>query len=517
MKINRTQNASRNIVYGTILKIYQMIIPFIMRTAMIYYMGVQYLGLNSLFTSVLQVLNLAELGVGSAMVYSMYKPIAEDNTGKICALMKLYRTYYRIIGGVIAVVGILLLPFIPELIEGDVPADINIYILYLLNLAATVLSYWLFAYKNSIAHAYQRIDIISKTSIITHTIQYGLQFLVLIYLKNYYVYIIVTLFAQVINNISTAAIVNKLYPQYKPKGTIDKAERYAINRRIKDLFTSKIGSIVVNSADTIVISAFLGLTTLAMYQNYYYILNSIIGLVTIVFSACTAGVGNSLIVETNEKNFKDLNHFTFIILWIAGFCSACFLTLFQPFMVLWIGNDYLLSFNIVICLCVYFFVYELNQLLNLYKDVAGLWHEDRFRPLLTAIVNLALNLITVQYIGLYGIVLSTVLSMLFVGMPWLLYNIFTRLFKKEDALYYIKHLVRYTIVALFGCAITFITSSFIILDGWIGFLFKLLNTIVVPNILYFLIYRKTDEFEASIILIDRMTKGKLGLHRRLFS
>ena len=139
-KIERTKNASRNIVFGVILKAYQILVPFLMRTAMIYLMGVQYLGLNSLFTSILQVLNLAELGVGSAMVYSMYKPIAEDDDTTICALMKLYRTYYRVIGLVIAVVGCVLTPFIPHLIKSDVPAGLNIYILYLLNLGATVLS-----------------------------------------------------------------------------------------------------------------------------------------------------------------------------------------------------------------------------------------------------------------------------------------------------------------------------------------------------------------------------------------
>ena len=139
MKIERTKNAGRNIIFGSVLKIYQIAIPFLMRTAMIYFMGVQYLGLNSLFTSILQVLNLAELGVGSAMVYSMYKPIAEDDSETICALVRLYRMYYNVIGAVIAVLGILLTPFIPNLIKSDLPAKLNIYVLYLLNLAATVL------------------------------------------------------------------------------------------------------------------------------------------------------------------------------------------------------------------------------------------------------------------------------------------------------------------------------------------------------------------------------------------
>lgn len=175
MKFNRTQNATRNIFFGVVLKLYQIIIPFLMRTIMIYYMGMEYLGLNSLFTSVLSVLNLVELGVGSAMVYSMYHPIAIDDKEKIKSLMRLYRTYYRIIGLVIAVAGLFITPFIPHLIHGNVPADMNVYMLYLLNLAATVFSYWLFAYKNSILDAYQRTDVVSKVTLFTNTFMYILR------------------------------------------------------------------------------------------------------------------------------------------------------------------------------------------------------------------------------------------------------------------------------------------------------------------------------------------------------
>ena len=177
MRIERTKNATRNMVFGIALKIYQILMPFFMRTAMIYFMGVQYLGLNSLFTSILQVLNLAELGVGSAMVYSMYKPIAEDDTVTICALMKIYRTYYSAIGAVIAVVGVILTPIIPHLISGDLPTGLNVYILYWMNLGATVLSYWLFAYKNALFQAHQRVDVTSKVTIVTNTFQYAAQLL----------------------------------------------------------------------------------------------------------------------------------------------------------------------------------------------------------------------------------------------------------------------------------------------------------------------------------------------------
>ncbi|WP_394870690.1 lipopolysaccharide biosynthesis protein [Clostridium butyricum] len=514
--IERTKNATRNIVFGLILKIYQIVVPFIMRTAMLYLLGVEYLGLNSLFVSVLQVLNIAELGVGSAMVYSMYKPIVEDDKNKICALMKLYQLYYRIIGLVITILGLILLPFIPKMISGDIPPNINMYVLYLLNLGATILSYWLFAYKNCLLDAHQRVDINSKITFILTTIQYSSQLVVLIYVKSYYLYLIIALLTQVMKNIITAIIVNKMYPQYKANGKLDKKEINMINNRVKDLFTSKIGGVIVNSSDTLVISAFLGLSMLSIYQNYFFILNSIIMIVSIIFNSCMAGIGNSIIVETKDKNFKDLKKFTFITVWISGICTCCLLCLYQPFMNIWVGQEYELAFSVVVCLCIYYFIYEINQLLNMYKDAAGIWHEDRFRPLVTALSNLIMNLILVQWIGIYGVVLSTVISTLFIGMPWLLHNLFTVLFEKKHLTGYVRRLVLYSAVTVITSCFTYIICNLINLSPWIELITKGLVCISIPNVIFFAIYRKTPEFEQCVKLADKITRGKFHIEKILF-
>jgi O-antigen/teichoic acid export membrane protein len=505
LKIERTKNAVKGIAFGSILKIYQIIVPFIMRTVLLYFLGVEYLGLNSLFTSVLQVLNLAELGIGSAMVFSMYKPIAEDDEVTICALMKLYKLYYRIIGWVILIVGGALCPFIPYLIKSDLPEGMNVYILYLLNLGATVLSYWLFAYKSSLFQAHQRTDIISKINIIVSTVQYFLQFLGIMIFKNYYVYVMLALLGQLGLNVTTAIMANKKYPSLKAKGTVDKSLVKQINRRVKDLFTAKVGSVIVNSVDTIVISAFLGLTVLAVYQNYYYILSAVIGIVGVIFRACSAGVGNSLVVETEEKNYIDLKRFTFIIVWISTFCVTSLLCLFQTFMELWVGKKYLLEFSAVICFCVYYFIYEINTLLNSYKDAAGIWHKDRFRPLVTALTNLALNLILVRYIGIYGVLLSTVLSTVFIGFPWLTYNLFTEVFKKKPKEYLIK-LLKYVITAVLLSAITYWICEFLEGVSIITLILKAIICVFVPNILFFLLYNRCDEMEYVKGLVLKLKK-----------
>ena len=504
-KIERTKNATRNIIFGVILRAYQIIVPFLMRTAMIYLMGVQYLGLNSLFTSVLQVLNLAELGVGSAMIYSMYRPIAEDDNTTICALMKLYRTYYRLIGLIIAVVGCILTPFIPKLISGDIPQGINIYILYLLNLGATVLSYWLFAYKNSILQAHQRTDIVSKVTLITNTIQYVLQLFVLWIFKNYYLYVIVMLVTQALTNIVTAIMADKIYPQFKPKGELHKEEIHQINQKIRDLFTAKLGGVVVGSADTIVISAFLGLTTLAVYQNYYFIMNSICGFITVIFSAITAGIGNSLVTESSEKNYNDFKKFTFIICFILCICCCCFVGLYQPFMKLWVGKKFMLSFSFVILFCILFYCLELAMVWATVNDAAGLWHSDRFRPLIGACANLIMNIVLVQVIGLYGIILSTVFSYIFISMPWLIHNLFKFLYN-ESLKVYLKDLSMYILVAILATTITTIICRKITFVGIFELVFKGIISIIIPVSIEILCYRKKEEFKESIKLVKKMLK-----------
>ena len=508
MKSNRTKNAARNILYGTVLKVYQIIMPFILRTVMIYTIGVQYLGLNSLFTSVLQVLNLAELGVGSAMVFSMYRPIADGNVEKINSLLQLYKTYYRVIGTFILVAGGICTPFIPHLIHGKIPADMNVYILYLLNLGVTVLTYWLYAYMNSILQAYQRRDIISKVSLFTYTFKYILQFCSLLVFKSYYLYVICRLITQIMTNIITAVASKKMYPMHRAFGKLPVEERKIINRRIRDLFTSKLGGTIVSSADTIVISAFLGLEMLAIYQNYYYILSSIMAFITIINSSVLAGVGNSLITKTAEENYYDFRVFSFLQFWIIGFCVCCFSALFQPFMELWMGKELMFPYSVVALLCFLFACNEIILILSVYKDAGGIWHEDRYRPLLAGICNLTLNLVMVRFIGIYGIVLSTILSVLIVSLPWLLNNLFKHLFVGQNKKLYLLDMLYWLLIIVMACVLTNGICVFVTDSGIFGIIVRLFLCTIVPNSLFFLVFRKKDEFKSSIGIVKRIANIK---------
>lgn len=516
MKIERTKNASKSIAAGMVLKLYQMLAPFLMRTAMIHFMGVEFLGLNSLFTSVLHILNLAELGVGSAMVFSMYKPIAEDDEDTICALMGLYRRYYRMIGLVIGVVGLVLTPTIPYLIEGEIPGNLNVYVLYLLNLGATVLTYWLFAYKNCLLSAHQRTDVSSIVTMLTTTLQYGVQLVIMIFWKNYYLHLIVALATQALNNVVTALVADRMYPNYKVKGQLTKQQTDKINQRIRDLFTGKVGTVVLGSSDSVVISAFLGLSVLAIYQNYYFILSSVLGVVEIIMQSIMAGLGNSYVTETKEKNYRDLKKFTFLFLWMTGICVCCFLGLYQPFMELWVGKELMLGFGAVVTFSVYFLAFSLNRLLNVYKDAAGLWHEDRFRPLVTALVNLTLNLLWVNYWGIYGVLLSTVVSMVCVGMPWLLHNMFTVFFEKKLLKGYLRELGSFVFLIGLAGVLTWLCCLPICGNLWMVLGLRLLVCVAVPNLVFYIALHRSQQFRPGIQMLDRLTKHKLKLEKRLF-
>lgn len=505
MKIEKTKNASRNIIFGILLKLYQILLPFAIRTIIMYTIGVEYLGLNSLFISVLQVLNLAELGVGSAMVFSMYKPIAEDDSVTICALMALYRLYYRIIGGVILVGGLILTPFIPKLISGSVPPDMNVYILYLLNLLATVLTYWLFAYKNSILQAHQRTDIASKVTIITDTVKYLFQIGALCFLHNYYAFVIVLLISQILNNILTAIVSNRIFPEFKPKGKLPKEEIKKINGKIKDLFTSHLGYTIVSSADTIVISAFLGLKVLAQYQNYYYIMSSIIGFMSIIYASITAGVGNSMLTKTKEQNYEEFKTFTLLVCFVSGICCACFMTLYQPFMTIWMGKSMLLSQSIVILLCIYFWFYELVMMISVYKDAGGIWHEDRFRPLISGVANLFINLLLVKVIGLYGIIISTIASVIFISLPWIVKNVNALIFNRNPGEYF-KIIIINSLKVVFSTTIVYLIVSFINIGHLYGLILKGFTTVFFMLFLLMMLFRHDKQYNNAKELLFRLLK-----------
>lgn len=504
MKIERTKNAINGTVTGISVKVLQLVFPFVIRTIFIKTLGIEYLGLNSLFTSILQVLNLAELGVSSALVFSMYRPIAEDNGEKICQLMALYRRYYRIIGGIILIAGLLTVPILPHLIKGSPPKDINLYVIYLMNLISTVLSYWMFAYRNALFTAHQRLDIVNIVCFAVSILTYALQIAALLSFNNYYYYLSINIISQIVLNSVTAMLSKKYYPQYSPKGQLPKEEQIIINKKVRDLFTAKVGSVVNNSADALVISAFLGLRIVAVYQNYYYIVSSLMAFFSIFFTACTAGIGNSLVLNCPNENRMLLHRLNHILFAALNFCCPCLICLLQPFMKLWVGENYMLNFSYVILFAIYLFVEESPRAMLNFKDAGGIWKEDRFRPLATALTNLCLNLILVNYIGLYGVLLSTVVSFVVIGFPWLVRNINKCLFEIDIPEYCKRYCCYILVTAASSTACYFICNQISIPSAILELIIKLAVCTVVSTLFFAAVFRKREETDYIVHLMKRV-------------
>lgn len=502
--MQRTKNAVRNLVFGFINKMIIMLFPFVIRTIIIRELGAGYLGLGSLFTSILQVLNLAELGFSSAVVFCMYKPIAEKDSETICALLNLYKQIYRIIGIVILVIGLALTPFLPYLIKGTVPNGINIYILYYIYLFNTAITYFLFAYKSTLLVAHQRNDVVSNISSLTNILQYFLQIVVLIVYKNYYLYVILTIITTILNNIMCAWRAKKMFPNYIPHGKVNNNIKKEINEKVMGLMIQRVCATTRNSLDSIFISAFIGLNAVAIYTNYYTIMNSVVGITAIITSAITAGIGHSIVTESEDKNYRDMNKFNFMYMWISGWCTVCLACLYQPFMELWMGKEYMLSYGMVILLCIYFYSLKIGVIRGAYSDAKGLWWENRYRAIVESVANILLNFLFVKLWGIYGVVIGTNISLLVINFGYGSQILFQHYFVNQKIReYFTSHFI-YALVTLIVCWITYSICSLVNLQLFLSLIIKLLICIIVPNILYFLFYFRTKRYHECLIFVKKV-------------
>lgn len=440
MIISRTRNVKRNSFWGMVGRIIGLLLPFASKTVIIKALGADYLGLNGLFTSILTVLNLTELGVGSAIVYSMYKPIAEGDDDLVCALLNTYKKIYRVIGLSIIGIGFLLMPFLHYLIKGDVPANINLYVLYGLYILNTSISYLLYAYKKSLIHACQRDDITSKITIVTDLVLNLSQLVFLLLTHNYYWFIILQILFVLINNLINSYFADKYFPQYKCRGVISKEISADIKQRVTGLMVIKVAAVSRNALDSIIVSFFLGLQTVAMYNNYYYIINALSSILLVFMNAIAAGVGNSVAVETKEKNLDDMRKINFLYLMISGICTACLISLYQPFMKIWVGENLMFSDSIMILFAVYFLLQKIGDVQAQYFDAAGLWWNGKWRGIIEAIANLILNIGLGYKFGVIGIVLATILTILFINFPLSTYYTFKYYFKRNGKSFVLEQL-----------------------------------------------------------------------------
>lgn len=496
MKIERTKNTYRNMIWGIGQQVVAVVFPFIIRTAVIKILGSEYLGLNNLFSSILQVLNLAEAGFSSAIVFSMYKPIAEDDYKKIRELLSYYRKAYQLIGTIILVGGLCILPFLDRMISGTHPSDINIYILYLIYLFNTVISYFLFSYKACLLTAHQRNDVYSRIIMFVTLAQNILQIIVLFVWENYYLYIIMLPIAAIATNIGCAVITKKMYPNLYCEGQLANEDKVLIKEKIYGLIIGKINTTTKNSFDSIFISAFLGLVSVAIYGNYYYVMMAVHRFLATMVVSASAGVGNSVVLESVDKNFQDYKKFDFLYNWVSSWCTVCLFILYQPFMELWVGVELVASMPVMIIFCVYFYILCLGDIQSIYSSAKGLWWENRIFYIPEAIANIILNYLLAKTMGIFGVILASVITALFIGNVGDLYILFKHYFKDKSLLSIWRRRFYYVIVLVIVCLTTyFVSIRFDDLNLIPQIFVKLIICIIIPNMLFWLFFRNIKEYK----------------------
>jgi O-antigen/teichoic acid export membrane protein len=492
---SRSSNGMRNIGAGVLNRGILILLPFIIRTIVVYTLGSSYLGLSSLFLSILMVLNLSELGFGSALVYSMYKPVAIDDKLKIRALLKLYRKIYQLIGIAILLVGLVLTPFLTSLIKGQWPSDINIHILYLIYLFNTAISYFVFAHKRALLTAYQRSDVISNINTIISISIYLLQIVILLATQNYYLYVCIFPLFTIIENLWISFATNRRFPDLICEGSLPRTDKLAIKEHVKGIALQKIASTSRHAFSSIIISMYLGLTMIAIYSNYYFIMISIHMFLYQIPNAIRAIVGNSIASESLDKNYKDFNSMYLIYMWISGWCAVCLMVLYQPFMLLWMGNEMMLPLETTILFCIYFVLLSMSDIVALYKDGAGLWWFGRYRVAIEAILNLILSFIFGWLWGINGILISTILTITFIGHGYGGYIVFHYYFKTKQYGTFILKQLGYLLIIAIVAALTYYVCSLLPMTGILALIIKAFICLIFTNILFGLILRKHVHYE----------------------
>ncbi len=513
MAESRIVNTNRNILSGIVSRVVKLFLPFIVRTAVIYTFGAEYLGLNSLFSAIFNVLCLAELGFGSAMVFSMYKPIAENNVPEVCALLNLYRKIYRIIGSFILITGLCLLPFLDHLIKGTPPEGMNIYILYVIFLVGTVLSYFLYAYKSSILTAAQHGYIMTNVSTVMGILQELIKLLIIVVFKDFYLYCMVALPFTVINNLIVNYVVTKDYPQYKCYGSLDKEILTDIKKRVTGLFMYKICYVFRDMFGSIVVSAFIGLVVLGEYNNYMYIYTSVASLLNLLRSSMQASIGNSIATESESKNHDDFRRFHCLYIFLATWCTVCMICLYQPFITVWIGEKYLLDYLTVVCLCTSFFWGNNCDMCMTYRHASGLWWQDRYRPIVESIVNVILCLVLVKPLGVLGVVLAQFFCKFFINSVWASWVLYRFYFKSFKLRSYINRLFIYLAIFIITTLIVVGLCHVLPIDNKVSRL--IVNGIIclaIPPIVMYPLYRLLPESKSAFQFV--LTVFKVGIKHK---
>lgn len=490
---SRTEYSAKNTTVALISRLTAIFMGYVLRVVFTHTLSESYVGVNGLFLDIINVLSLSEMGVGTAITYALYRPIAEGNIDKQKSLMRMFGWFYRIVALIVAVAGAALIPFFDIVIKDYRSVDhlILIYILYLVN---TICSY-LLIYKKTLMDAHQLNYIGTFYLTMSWVVQDVLQILVLVFTKNFILFLLINIFTTVICNICISRKADELYPYLRDKEAepLPKQERKEIFQNIRAMLMHKAGTVIVNNTDNLILSAFAGLASVGSYSNYYLVIGSIRQLLTQVFQGITASVGNLGVTENKERVKKVFEAIFFLGQWMYGLAVICLYELINPFVEMSFGKQYLFSTEVVLILCVNFFINGMRNATLIFRDSLGLFWHDRYKAIAEAVLNLVISIVLVKQLGVAGVFLGTFISMMLTSVwvePYILYK---HEFQMSCAGYFARYLAYVAVIAA-AWSVTDLCCRMI--GGSTGMVLfgRICISLAVPNLIFLIVYCRTKEF-----------------------
>ena len=491
----RLENSARNIKTAWMWQLVHILCQFAARTVIIKVLTIEYVGLSGLFSNVLTMLSLAELGIGEAIVFSLYSPIARNEHRIISPIMKFYQKVYVVVGTFIAVAGYLLTPYIDFFIK-DMPENIpDIELIYLLFVVNSAISYF-FSYKATFVTANQNNYLVVMNNGVNEVVMTAVQIIALILTRNYILYLVIGIAFVLIRNVTITIIADRKYPylREKTKGKIPAEIFESIKKNTGAMVLHKVGSIVVFATDNLIISKFVGLVSVGLYTYYCVITNAVTVFINKLFAGISASVGNLAVEADIKKQERVFNSMVFLNFWLYVFACGCLLNLLNPFIkVLWLGEDYLLSMPIVVCIVVKLYVTGMRSSVQTFKNAKGLYWQNKFMPLGESVINIVASVALVKSYGVAGVLLGTIISSVLTCV-WIEPRVLYRYgFKKSPKEYYIRY-IKYLFVFVAIMAITYGVNSLIVSDNLLTFVVKCIVSGILPSLIIIILYRSADEF-----------------------
>lgn len=508
--VGRTRKGFKNAITGFVGQLIQYLFQYAVRSIFIYQLGKTYLGLNGLFINIISVLNITELGIGTAIIYQLYHTVASGDEEKTKQYLYFYKIVYRYIGIILLIVGILATPILPYITKGNIEG-INIYLIYFLYLLRTATSYWFFTYRNAIVEAFQEKYRILIITYILNIISDIIQIICLFIFANIYVFLVIPVITLLITNLIKGIKIGRWYPFIleKPKGKLDKAEVSAITKNVSSLLLYKISYVILNSTDNIVLSTLAGVIIVGKYSNYLLLVGSVLTVVGNIFLSLTSSIGNLNVVSTKEHKLEIYNYLNFANFWLYGFCTVCLYNLLTPFITLWIGTDYLLGEPATIIICFNFLVNGLRQTTRDFRSACGLFYEGRFMPAISSGLNIVLSIVLVKllipyHLEIVGVLLGTIISELCVTWWYDGWLINRRAFGITPKNYYLNYCKYIMIVCATAAFVRKLSSLYILRNKIAEMCFSLFLCTFVTNSIFILLFHKTKEFQYYYKLIMKV-------------